>query len=161
MSKTEGSDEQKDLIKANIFNRIIAKTIDFIIIWALLQIIPKAGYFAGLVYLLIGDSLLEGRSVGKKLMGIRVVSFETAEICTIKLSVIRNFPLAVSYILMKIPLIGFIFPLAVVFFEGMLIIGNEKGRRLGDEIAKTQVIEDAHPVLSKEGGSEGERQQTE
>jgi uncharacterized RDD family membrane protein YckC len=130
------------ITKAKTLNRVIAKSIDFIIIGALLEAIPRIGYFAGLAYLLIGDGLFDGRSIGKRLMGLRVVLYETGEICTLKASVIRNFTFVAGYILMRIPLIGFIFPLVVLFFEGMLLIGNEKGMRLGDEIAKTQVIEE-------------------
>ncbi|MCK5139399.1 MAG: hypothetical protein KAQ85_06120, partial [Thermodesulfovibrionia bacterium] len=55
---------------------------------------------------------------------------------------IRNFIFAIGYLLMMIPLIGFIFPVIVLFFEGMLIIGSDKGLRFGDELVKTQVVED-------------------
>jgi len=30
---------------------------------------------------------------------------------------------------------------ALLSLEGLLIVGNEQGRRLGDELAKTQVLE--------------------
>lgn len=131
------------LTKAKTLNRVIAKCIDFIIIGALLEAIPRIGYFAGLAYLLIGDGLFEGKSIGKRLMGLKVVLYETGEICSYRTSAIRNFTFAIGYILMKVPLIGFIFPLVVLFFEGMLIIGNEKGMRFGDELAKTLVIEES------------------
>ena len=48
---------------------------------------------------------------------------------------------------MSIPLIGFIFPLVVIVFECLLMIGSDKGMRLGDEIANTQVIADGEVVL--------------
>jgi len=148
MNTSEGHIEQSrsvGITKAKTLNRVIAKSIDFIIIGALLEAIPKIGYFAGLAYLLIGDGLFEGRSVGKRLMGLKVILYETGEFCTLRASVMRNFTFVVGYILMRIPLIGFIFPLAVLFFESMILIGNEKGMRLGDEIAKTQVVEE-NPV---------------
>jgi uncharacterized RDD family membrane protein YckC len=148
---------QEEVTKAGFLSRSIARTIDFIIIVALFEIISKVGYFAGLIYLLIADGLFQGRSVGKKLMGLKVVSFdETGAVtaCSFKESIFRNFPFAVGYILCGvlggIPLIGWILSFAIVtvilLFEGLVIIGNEKGMRLGDEIAKTRVIED------KQGG---------
>lgn len=130
--------------RANMLNRIIAKGIDFIIAGALFEIIPKIGYFAGMSYLLICDGLFEGRSVGKRIIGLKVVLQETRNdnACTFRESVIRNFPFAVGYILMMLPLIGFIFPVIILLLEGLLMIGDEKGMRFGDEIAKTQVIEE-------------------
>lgn len=129
-------------VKANLLNRVIAKGIDFIIVGALAEIIPKIGYFAGMVYLLISDGLFEGRSVGKRIIGLKVILQETMQACTFRESVIRNFLFAVGYILIAVPLIGFIFPVIILIFEGLLMIGNEKGMRFGDEIAKTQVIDE-------------------
>lgn len=141
------------IAKAKILNRVIAKSIDFVIIWALLEIIPRLGYFAGLAYLLVADGLFEGKSVGKRLMGLKVVLDERGEICNLRASVIRNFTFAIGYILMSVPLIGFVFPLVVLFFEGMLIIGDDRGMRFGDEIAKTQVIEENPASLNNTGKS--------
>ncbi|MBI4654210.1 MAG: RDD family protein [Nitrospirae bacterium] len=129
-------------VKANLLNRVIAKGIDFIIVGALAEIIPKIGYFAGMVYLLISDGLFEGRSVGKRIIGLKVILQETMQACTFRESVIRNFLFAVGYVLIAVPLIGFIFPVIILIFESLLMIGNEKGMRFGDEIAKTQVIEE-------------------
>ncbi|MBI5199846.1 MAG: RDD family protein [Nitrospirae bacterium] len=130
------------LSKANILNRIIAKTLDFIIVGTLFEIIPKMGYFAGMVYLLICDGLFEGRSVGKRIIGLKVILHETTQACTFRESVMRNLPLAIGYILIVVPFIGFLFSIIILLFESLLMIGSEKGMRLGDEIAKTQVIDE-------------------
>ncbi len=140
--------------KANTLNRFIARFIDLLIVWTLLELIPKVGFFAGLTYMLIGDGF-EGKSIGKRLIGLRVIlireeiedsssnavttTFE--DNCNFKESIIRNFPFGIGYLLFNIPLIGWVFPLIIFAFEGLLIIGNEKGMRIGDEIAKTQVID--------------------
>jgi uncharacterized RDD family membrane protein YckC len=142
MNESEKQSEKQEFTKARILNRVIAKSIDFIIIAALLEAIPKIGYFAGLAYLLIGDGLFEGKSIGKRLLGLKVVLYETGEACTFKASIIRNFIFAIGYFLMVIPLIGFIFPVIVLFLEGMLIIGSDRGLRFGDELVKTQVVEE-------------------
>lgn len=136
--------------KAGQLDRVIAKTIDFIIVGALLEIIPVAGYFAGLVYLLISDGVNEGRSLGKWLIGLRVVLRGSPSVqCSLKESILRNFFFGVAYlifgVLRMIPLIGWILSIAVfgvvVFFEWLIMFGSEDGGRFGDEIAKTMVIE--------------------
>ena len=48
--------------KAGLLLRTIAKLVDFIIIAVAIKMVPQVGYFAGLVYLLIGDGLLLRRS---------------------------------------------------------------------------------------------------
>ncbi|RJQ21423.1 MAG: hypothetical protein C4560_03835 [Nitrospiraceae bacterium] len=149
--------EPKDLTKAGLLNRLIARTIDFIIVAALYEIIPKVGFFAGLTYLLIADGLFEGRSVGKKLIGLRVMVYKNADkvtACSFRESIQRNFPFAVGFILFgilnMIPLIGWLFSFiivaVVVLFEGLVLIGSEEGMRLGDELAET------HVVAEKQGG---------
>jgi hypothetical protein len=149
----------KELGKAGLLNRIIARTIDFIIVAALYEIIPKVGFFAGLTYLLIADGLFEGRSVGKKLIGLRVIIYSNTDkvtACGFKESILRNFPFAAGFILFGIlnimPLIGWIFSflvaVAVTLFESLVLLGSEKGMRFGDELAKTHVVEE------KQGGSD-------
>ena len=143
----------KETGKAGFLNRIIARTIDFIIVAALYEVIPRVGFFAGLTYLLIADGLFEGRSVGKKLIGLRVIIYNKADkvaACSFKESIYRNFPFAVGFMVFGIfnimPLIGWIFSFiaaaVVVLFESLILLGSEKGMRLGDELAKTHVIEE-------------------
>ena len=143
----------KDTGKAGFLNRIIARAIDFIIVAALYEAIPRIGFFAGLTYLLIADGLFEGRSVGKKLIGLRVIIYnktETITACSFKESILRNIPFAAGFVVFGIfnmmPIIGWIFSFItvaiVVLFEGLILLGSEKGMRLGDELAKTYVIEE-------------------
>ncbi len=143
MNISENLSEQKELVKAKILNRIIARAIDFIIIGVLLETIPRVGFFAGLVYLLIADGLFDGRSIGKRLIKLKVVLYETGKICTFKESIIRNFIFAGGYLLMMLPLIGFVFPFLIVFLESLVMVGSEHGMRLGDELSKTRVIEES------------------
>jgi len=151
------SDKMEELEKAEHLERIVARMIDFIIVVALLEIVPRVGYFAGLAYLLIADGLFEGRSVGKMLIGIKVVFsniLDTPRACGFKESIFRNLPFAAGYILYGIfngiPLIGWLLSFAVItlipVFEFLVMTGSETGMRLGDEIAKTRVVED------KQGG---------
>ena len=142
--------DHEGLAKANSLNRVIAKAIDFLIVGALLEILPKVGYFAGIVYLLICDGLFEGRSIGKRLIGLEVVVRDTRQACSFRESILRNFHFGIGLMLMKIPLIGILIALIILGFEGLLMIGDHKGIRLGDEIAKTQVVEERLRAENKE-----------
>jgi hypothetical protein len=151
MELPESSEKQEELTKAGLLNRIIAKTIDFIIVGALFEIIPKIGYLAGVIYLLIADGLFDGRSIGKKLIGLRVILYTHGNsVCGFKESIIRNFPFVGGYILFGIlkgiPLIGWILsiivPVAILLFESLIMVGSEDGMRMGDEFAKTRVVEE-------------------
>jgi uncharacterized RDD family membrane protein YckC len=142
MSISEGNADQQELERAKILNRIIARIIDFIIVGILLEAVPRLGFFTGLTYLLIADGLFEGRSVGKRLIKLRVVHNKENQACGFRESIIRNFPFAVGYILMALPLLGFIFPILIAGFETLLMFGSERGMRLGDELAKTRVVEE-------------------
>jgi len=130
----------EDLKGASLFLRAIAKALDFIIIAAATEIIPKAGFFAGLAYLLIGDGLFDGRSFGKKIIGLRVVSTNTDKPCSFRDSILRNSMFGLGYLFYKIPWFGWIFMVIVTVLEFVILLGSKDGMRLGDEIAKTRVI---------------------
>lgn len=132
------SEEQR---RPGLLLRTAAKTIDLILIAAVIEIIPRAGYFAGLVYLLLGDGFFEGRSLGKRLINLKVVSSESGSACTFRDSVLRNSTFAAGYLLSVIPWIGWIFFAVAAALELILVIGSEDGRRLGDEFADTVVLE--------------------
>lgn len=126
---------------AGLLLRTAARAIDFILVAAALDILPKAGYFAGLAYLLLGDGFFDGRSLGKQLVRLRVVNKEKNTPCTVRDSILRNSPLAIGFSLWIVPWIGWIFIVAASVVEFILILGSEEGARLGDVIAKTAVLE--------------------
>ncbi len=132
------SEEQR---RAGLLLRAAAKIIDFILIAAVMEVIPKAGYFAGLAYLLLSDGFIDGRSIGKKLIKIRVISTELNGPCTFRDSIMRNSTLGAGYILWSVPWIGWIFILLASGLEFIMILGSRDGMRLGDEIARTTVLE--------------------
>lgn len=116
-----------DLKRAEVGSRVVAYLIDGVLTFAL-AMVPYIGWVAGFAYFLTRDSLpfLDGQSVGKKAMGIRAVS-ESGEPLTNNWGpgIIRN-------LVLMIPL----FPL----IELIVLVSNDKGLRLGDQWAKTQVI---------------------
>jgi len=127
--------------RAGLLLRTAAKILDFILIAAVIEIIPKAGFCAGFAYLLLGDGFFDGRSVGKRLIKLKVVSANGNIPCTFKDSILRNSTFAVGYFFWIVPWIGWLFFLLVTGLEFVLILGNKDGKRLGDEIADTAVIE--------------------
>ncbi len=59
---------------ANKLNRFIAKAVDLLIVGFFSEIFYPYGLIAGLLYLLIGDGFFNGQSLGKKLIGLKVVT---------------------------------------------------------------------------------------
>jgi uncharacterized RDD family membrane protein YckC len=122
--------------------RTAAQVLDIILIAAVVEILPRAGFFAGLAYLLLSDGLFDGRSIGKKLIKLKVVSSESQQPCTFRGSILRNSTFALGYLLWLIPWIGWIFIIIVSVLELILVLGSKEGKRLGDEFARTSVIEE-------------------
>jgi uncharacterized RDD family membrane protein YckC len=129
------------LLKASLLLRVMAKTLDFIVIAAAVRAVPRVGFLAGLAYLLIGDGLFDGRSLGKKIMRLRVISDLSSAQGSFRDSMIRNAPFAAAMLLFNIPLAGWIFPVLILTLEFLLTLGNSEGMRLGDDLAGTKVVE--------------------
>jgi uncharacterized RDD family membrane protein YckC len=127
--------------RAGLLLRTVAKILDFIIIAAAVEMVPKAGFFAGLAYLLIGDGLFEGESLGKKLIGLRVVSVDTNIPCTFRDSILRNSIFGIGFLFYKMPWFGWILTAVISIVEFIILLGSREGMRFGDEVAKTVVIE--------------------
>lgn len=135
--------------RAGLLVRTVAKILDAIIIAAAAEVVPNAGFYAGLAYLLIGDGLFGGKSLGKKLVGLRVVSAVSRKPCTIRDSIIRNGILGVAYLLSRAIWFGWVFVLLVLVFEFIVLLGSKDSMRLGDELAKTLVLE-THQITQEE-----------
>lgn len=126
--------------KASLLLRSVSKGIDIIVFLAASEALVRAGWLAGIAYLLVSDGLFDGRSIGKKLTGLRVVTAEGAS-GKVRESILRNAPIAAALFLWKIPFIGWLALILVLAVEFVILIGSPDGRRLGDEIAKTSVLE--------------------
>lgn len=127
--------------KANVLNRFIAKSIDLLIVAALFELSSRIGFIAGVMYLLLADGFSQGRSAGKWLIGLQTFVPSRQSTCTFRDSILRNGTLGLAYLLFLIPYVGWLFTVAILILEALLVIGNGKGYRLGDEIAGTQVLE--------------------
>lgn len=127
--------------KAQVLNRFVAKVIDLLIAAAASRVVPPIGVLAGLAYILLADGFGGGRSIGKRLIGLQTIVPRLRDPVGFRESIIRNLPCGLAQLAFEIPYVGWIGWGAVLSLEALLVIGNEQGRRLGDEIAKTQVIE--------------------
>lgn len=86
-----------------------------------------------LLYFLIKDGLGQGHSLGKRIVGLQVICLKNNIPCTKSKSCLRNLILLLLSIIALIPFMGW-------FVELIAVIANKDGKRLGDMIAKTQVI---------------------
>jgi len=127
--------------KAQVLNRGIAKLIDLFIVVAASQLILPVGFLGGLAYILVADGFAGGRSIGKRLIGLQTVRPDRRVAAGFRESIIRNLPFAVAQLAFAIPYVGWLVSVAIIAFEAVLVLGNEQGRRLGDEVAGTQVLD--------------------
>lgn len=139
--------------KADLSKRFIAAVIDCVIGFVI-GMIPFIGGLIGAAYWLVRDGLevefMDRRSIGKKVMKLRPVRLDGRPM-DIATSVRRNWMFAIGGIvqlLMFIPILGWLLmiPVALVALAlGLLelykVLTDPQGRRLGDSMAGTRVIE--------------------
>ena len=93
-----------------------------------IKMLSSVGFLMGLawlpLYCLFKDCLFKGRSLGKLIFGLTIQNSETGEKASWGSLILRNIP----YIIVQI--------------EGIIVLVN-KGKRLGDMLAKTQVVRKA------------------
>lgn len=151
--RTGGGDVNSPLQGVVPFNtRIIAAVIDLSVSIGLsiglTLLLPafadKIAYLASLGYLITRDSLpfLGGQSIGKKAMKIKAVTLEGK-------SLVGNWETAfIRNVVLLIPPMGFVELIILLTREDK----PERGRRLGDEWAKTKVIFEEKPLASEADG---------
>ena len=139
-------------VKADIGKRFIAAIIDAVIAMVV-GFIPFIGGIIATAYWLLRDGMdidfMDHRSIGKKLVKLRPVTLDGSPV-DIMTSVKRNWMFALGGVaqflaytiiglLLAIPLAFLVFLIAIV--EVILVLTDAEGRRLGDKIADTIVIE--------------------
>jgi len=148
----EEGDESPAKRLAPFNTRITAAAIDIVVAMGitigLTFILPgfasRLAWLTGIGYLLTRDSLafLGGQSVGKKAMKIKAVTLEGK-------SLVNNWEAAaIRNGVLIIPLFGLVELFILLTREDK----PERGRRLGDEWAKTQVILEPKPPKPEEAG---------
>lgn len=143
--------------KPEVGKRAIAFVIDLVVAM-LLGVIPFIGSLLGAAYMLVRDGLdidfMKGRSLGKKLMGLRPLRSD-GQPMDIMTSIMRNWPLALGSLAssityapflgllglsLLISLVGFIVLLVEIYY----VVTSPDGRRWGDRLAHTHVVESAN-----------------
>lgn len=145
-----------ELPKADLVRRFVAALIDGVIAAILSSVIPFIGYLLGAAYTLTKDAIVfellknnnfKNKSIGKKLMNLEVIFEEGEGNIGWVVSIRRNIPLAVGTVIMVIPVIGWlvgaIIGTALAIIEIVLVLTQPDGRRLGDKIGHTRVIDSA------------------
>lgn len=127
---------------SNILFRLIAKLIDLMLVFILWEIFSKAGLLLGVLYFLLSDGLLKGKSIGKFFLRLKVINTAKNTSADFRDSIVRNLSLAIALLFLKIPIIGVLIFIIVFAFELILIIGDSDSKRLGDYLANTSVIEE-------------------
>lgn len=121
--------------KADIRKRFGAAVVDGLVTMTL-----SLGYWTdnsplylafGGAYLLLRDAI-GGRSIGKLIAGVMVISLETGRPASFAGSAKRN-------LLLLLPGAN----IAAIFLEARTIVVDPQGQRLGDRLAQTQVVEGA------------------
>jgi uncharacterized RDD family membrane protein YckC len=128
------------LQKADLTTRAVAGFVDLLLIIGLARLPDVLGFLSAAGYLLIRDGLFEGQSAGKKLIGLRVASSDEGQTVTYRESIIRNIPLTLAFMLFLIPYAGWLLGPLALGVECLTAIGDDRGMRIGDMLARTWVM---------------------
>jgi uncharacterized RDD family membrane protein YckC len=131
--------------KAELLPRLLARLFDLMVCGALAALMHRAGAAAGALYLLLADGLFRGQSLGKRMLGIKVVHVPTRLGAGARQSMVRNFPMALVGLLAMGPHDHW----RLLAGASVLVLGAEAyrtwtdplGLRLGDGLASTQVVD--------------------
>ncbi len=145
LDRRKDSDEPLAAAKASLLYRFLARLIDTLFFALLCSIFYPVGILAGFIYILIADGFMEGRSIGKRIIGLRVVLVNGRDIASFKESILRNISVALVLLFAVIPIIGWLLLITlgilVIAFELYLAATDAGGQRAGDILAGTVVIQ--------------------
>ncbi len=124
--------------------RLIAKSIDLGLVVVLSFFAYPWGLALALGYLAVSDSLFDGQSLGKRIIGFRVVSLEDGRPCGMRQSFVRNLPFLLPIGLAMVPFWGWILcvllSIPLSFLELYFLFKLDSAHRLGDVMADTTVV---------------------
>ena len=109
--------------------RLAAWSIDMLMVLGLGILLDGLGWLAGTAYWVLRDGCFDGQSVGKRLMGLKVVAGGSGRRCTFRDSAVRNF-------LWIIPVLNVVMGLLGLHH----LIHDPAGRHWGDRLADTRVV---------------------
>lgn len=145
--------------KADLTTRAVAGFVDLLLIIGLARLPDVLGFLSASGYLLIRDGLFQGRSVGKKLIGLVVSTVDDTEVAgAYRESLIRNATLVGAYLLFLIPYAGWVLGPLALGMECLVAIGDERGMRVGDMLARTFVAQPDEVVAGKNNTAEARQE---
>jgi|GEM_PF-1167417 len=131
--------------KADVLHRLLAKLIDALLVGAACLVLFPVGVMIGATYIVIADGLFEGRSIGKLIIGLRVVRESDGEEATFTDSCIRNALFGLIVLFGLVPFLRWLLILTVglliVIFETYYVVATADGKRVGDLAAGTMVVD--------------------
>ncbi len=135
-----------NLTKPIVLNRLIGKAIDLTLMIAMASVpLYPAGPLAAFLYVLICDGFKDGRSLGKRVVGLQVINTTTGKPAQFKDSIVRNCTVAIPVLFFMVPLVGwllwFLIGIPILAIEIYLMTRLDQHARLGDTMADTQVSE--------------------
>jgi uncharacterized RDD family membrane protein YckC len=141
--------------KADLTTRAIAGFVDLLLIIGLSRLPDVIGFLSAAGYILIRDGLFDRRSIGKKLIGLRVIASEDSRPdMTYRESIIRNATFVIAYFLFLIPYAGWILGPLALGAECLTALGDDRGMRIGDMLARTYIALDVPVAGEKKGAPE-------
>jgi uncharacterized RDD family membrane protein YckC len=130
--------------KADLTLRGLARLADFTIAFGVATSAPGVGPLVAAAYLLLADGLMQGQSPGKKIFGVKAVLPLTRAPAGFQESALRNAPFAAVTLFWALPILWpafFLVGLPVIGYEAWQAWDEPLGRRLGDRLAETQVVD--------------------
>lgn len=125
-------------------SRLAAKAVDLTIFSILMFAPGNLGMLAAISYLALADSFFNGESIGKKILGIRVIDLEEGTPCTARQSFVRNIPILVPFLFSFLGswgwIITFLSLMPLTILEVYLVMKLDSFHRVGDILAQTTVI---------------------
>jgi len=147
------SDVDTPVAKADLGKRIVAVLIDSAIAFVI-GFVPGIGSLIGGAYMVLRDGMefdfMNHRSIGKHVMKLHLQSVD-GSVLDLTTSLKRNwmFALAPLVPLLIISIVGWVLvpfvlfaALALMVTELVLVLTDAEGRRLGDKMAGTLIVED-------------------
>ncbi len=138
-----------EVSKVHLSNRIIAKVMDLSVVMFIAIVCPyPLGPLIGFFYSLFADGVnwgpFHGQSVGKKIMGLKVIHRLQKRPPTYRESALRNLPVGVATFFSIIPIWGWfilaILGVPLMAIEIYLMYKMAGGHRLGDVMGDTEVV---------------------
>ena len=132
----------------SVFSRLAAKVIDALVVVAIFflgeTLLSNVGLALAAAFSAVQDGLGDGQSIGKRIMGLRVVDDVSGASCNFRNSFLRNFPFTLAVIFVTVPALWVFFillTLPVLGLELYLLFTVDSGIRLGDVLGNTLVVE--------------------